>query len=134
MAGQAGRKLHFPPYFPRLVTGRSQYVSGTPRTYRLADEDGSKHQAYRIVVSVGEPGEFWGIQGMTWKDPPILQNPDGTREVNGRKLLLFYDGARLRMVAWKTSRAAYYVTNTIGHKLSNARLLAIATSLQRAKR
>jgi polyisoprenyl-teichoic acid--peptidoglycan teichoic acid transferase len=134
LAALAARKLDFPFYFPGLTTGRSQYVSSTPRVYKLADEDGNKHDAYRIVVSVGEPGEYWGVQGMTWMDPPILADPDRVRELNGRKLLLFYDGNRLRMVGWKTARAAYYVTNTIGHKLTNARLLAIAGSLERARR
>jgi LCP family protein required for cell wall assembly len=135
MAVLAARKLDFLPfYFPALRTGRSQYVTGTPRIYKLADEDGVRHEAYRIVVSLGEPGEYWGVQGMTWKDPPILATPDRVREQNGRKLLLFYDGRKLRMVGWKTTRAAYYVTNSIGHKISNARLIAIAGSLQRLKR
>src|SRR4051794_7141201 len=40
MAVVAARKLDFPFYFPGLRTGRSQYVSGTPRLYKLADEDG----------------------------------------------------------------------------------------------
>jgi LCP family protein required for cell wall assembly len=135
MAVLAARKLDsLPFYFPALRTGRSQYVTNTPRIYKLADEDGIRHEAYRIVVSLGEPGEYWGVQGMTWKNPPILADPDRIRERNGRKLLLFYDGNKLRMVGWKTTRAAYYVTNSIGHKISNARLIAIAGSLQRLKR
>ena len=58
---------------------------------------------------------------------------DGLRRLkkSGRKLLLFYDGSKLRMVGWKTPRGAYYVTNTIGRKISNTRLIAIATSLRR---
>ena len=35
------------------------------------------------------------------------------------------------MVGWKTPRAAYYVTNTIRRKISNARLIEIAASLRR---
>jgi LCP family protein required for cell wall assembly len=126
------KKLNMPFYFPGLITTRSQFVSGTPRIYTLPDEDGNIHDAYRIVLSVGEPGEYWGVQGMTWRDPPILSSPDRVRKLpNGRELLLFYDGSKLRMVGWKTPRAAYYVTNTIGRKISNARLIAIASSLRR---
>ena len=77
----------------------------TPRVYRIEDEEGKRHQAYRIVASMGEPGEYWGVQGMTWRDPPILANPDRIRRENGRELLLFYDGSKLRMVGWKTPRA-----------------------------
>src|SRR3954447_23360962 len=54
LAVLAKRKLDFPFYFPGLVTGRSRYVNDTPRIYKLADEDRVKHDAYRIVVSLGE--------------------------------------------------------------------------------
>ena len=68
---------------------------------------------------------------MTWKDPPLLANPDLVREHNGRKLMLYYDGTKLRRVAWRTPRAVYYVSNTLNYKLSNAKMLAIAASLRR---
>ena len=53
---------------------------------RSATRRASKHEAYRLVVSKGLAGEYYGIQGMTWKDPPILDNPDEIRESNGRTL------------------------------------------------
>ncbi len=68
---------------------------------------------------------------MTWKTPPLLDSPDRVRVINGRRLLLFYDGSKLRQVAWKTPRAVYYVTNTLDRKLSNSKMLAIAASLRR---
>ena len=70
---------------------------------------------------------------MTWKDPPLLASPDLVREHNGRKLLLYYDGRKLRRVAWRTPRAVYYVSNTLNYKLSNRKMLAIAASLKRLK-
>ena len=113
------------------MTNRTQYVRDTPRVYKIEDEDGKRHQAYRIVAAMGEPGEYWGVQGMTWRDPPILANPDRIRKQRGRELLLFYDGSKLRMVGWKTPRAAYWVSNTLGRKISNQRLIAMAASLRR---
>jgi polyisoprenyl-teichoic acid--peptidoglycan teichoic acid transferase len=69
---------------------------------------------------------------MTWKDPPILRGPDRIRTTaSGRKLLLFYDGSRLRQIAWRTPKALYYVTNTLDRKITNERMLAIASSLRR---
>ena len=47
--------------------------------------------------------------------------------------MLFYDGSKLRMVAWRTPRGAYWVSNTIGRKVSNARMIEIAASLRRLK-
>jgi LCP family protein required for cell wall assembly len=132
MAVLDAKKLRLPFYFPEQITNRSQYVNGTPRIYKLPDEQGKNHNAYRLVLYQGEPGEYWGVQGMTWKDPPILRSPDRIRTTaSGRKLLLFYDGSKIRMIGWKTPRGAYYVTNTIGRKISNARMIEIASSLKR---
>ena len=70
---------------------------------------------------------------MTWKYPPILDDPDRTRDVDGRKLLLYYDGSHLRLVAWRTQKAVYWVTNTLTLSIPNCGLIAIAGSLRRLK-
>jgi LCP family protein required for cell wall assembly len=131
LAVQADSKLSFPFYYPVLRTNGSRYPTDTPRIYKLADEQGKRHNAYRLVIAAGAPGEFYGVQGMTWMNPPLVANPDRVRQSGGRKQLLFYDGSHLRMVAWRTPRALYWVTNTLDYSISNARLLAIAGSLTR---
>jgi hypothetical protein len=70
---------------------------------------------------------------MTWKYPPILDDPDGTRKTGGRRLLLYYDGSHLRLVAWRTPKAVYWITNTLTQSIPNSRLIAIAGSLRRLK-
>jgi hypothetical protein len=70
---------------------------------------------------------------MTWKAPPILDNPDATTTVGGRKFLLFEDGRRLRIVAWKTPHAAYWIANTLSESLSKRQMLAIAASMTHLK-
>ena len=98
----ADPKLDFPFYFPTLRTTGAAYAGTEPRIYTIRDELGKKrHKAYRLVLSKGLAGEYYGVQGMTWKDPPILDGAHETRTVNGRKLLLYYDGKRLRLVAWQ---------------------------------
>jgi hypothetical protein len=131
LAVRADRRLRFAFYFPAYLTPGAQFVSNTPRIYHIRDLAGVSHQAYRIVVAAGPPGEFYGVQGMTWKYPPILDRPDRVRVQNGRKLLLFYDGHHLRMIGWRTRHAAYWVTNTLDEAISNRRLLAITLSLRR---
>jgi polyisoprenyl-teichoic acid--peptidoglycan teichoic acid transferase len=120
-----------PFYFPELRFSGSTYVAGTPRVYTDHDERGRRFRAYRLVIATGGIGEYYGVQGMTWRDPPLLASPDRVRVVGGRRLELFYDGSRLRLVAWRTAGAAYYVTNTLNRRLSNAQMLAIAGSLRR---
>ena len=129
----ADPKLKFPFYFPTLRTSGAAYAGTEPRIYSIRDEKGKKHEAYRLVVSKGLAGEYYGIQGMTWKDPPILDNPDEVRVTNGRRYELYYDGKRLRLVAWKTQRAVYWVSNTLSQSLNKRQMLAIADSLTRLK-
>jgi LCP family protein required for cell wall assembly len=129
LAAQA-KRLRFPFYFPAYLAAGSQFVPGTPRIYRVDTLYGSKRSAYRIVVALGPPGEYYGIQGTTWRQPPIVAEPDRVRIVNGRKLLLFYDGPHLRMIAWRTHHGVYWVTNTLDRAISNSRLLAITLSLR----
>ena len=133
--------MKFPVYYPKLLTSGGQYMPPErdargeleyPRPYRIKAPDGKMKAAYRLVVSYGEDGNYYGIQGTTWTDPPILRNPSSdTRTINGKKLLLFYDGKRLRTVAWKTSKAVYWVQNTLQERLTNDQMLAIAGSLTR---
>jgi LCP family protein required for cell wall assembly len=131
LAVLADQKLDFPFYFPAYRAIGSRYPNDTPRIYKLADESGKNHQAYRLVISAGAPGEYYGVEGTTWKTPPFLADPDRVITQNGRRLMLFYDGSRLRAVGWRTPKAAYWVSNTITHRLANTRMIAIAASLTR---
>ena len=70
---------------------------------------------------------------MPWKDRPIHDNPDEIRDPKGRRYQLYYDGRRLRLVAWKTRRAVYWISNTLSQSLNNRQMLAIADSLTRLK-
>ena len=65
--------------------------------------------------------------------PPILDNPDEVRTIAGRRLRLYYDGRRLRLVAWRTRKAVYWVSNTLSQSLSTRQMLAIASTLTRLK-
>ena len=94
MAVLADPKLKFPFYFPTVRVRGSSYAGTEPRIYKLFDERGKKHDAYRLVLRAPGIGEFYGVQGMTWKAPPILDDPDRTVERRGRKLRLYYDGRR----------------------------------------
>jgi LCP family protein required for cell wall assembly len=133
MAVLADPELDFPFYYPTLRKTGSRYTNTEPRLYKIKDETGGSHQAYRLVLYAGAYGEYYGVQGMAWRDPPILDDPDGSRKVGGRKLQLYYDGSHLRLVAWRTPKAVYWVTNTLSQSIPNSRLIAIAGSLKRLK-
>lgn len=131
----AATKLPFPVYYPRLVVRGGRFYDGfssnKPRTYDLIGEDRKRYRAIRTVVEAPGIGEYYGIQGTNWKNPPLLANPSETRSVDGRKLQLYRDGSRLRIVAWKTPKATWWVSNTLLRSLTNQQMIGIARSLTR---
>jgi hypothetical protein len=127
-------RLGFPFYYPTLRTKRSSFPApAKPFLYHIPDEQNKLHTAYRIVLYNGIYGEYYGVEGMSWRFPPILDNPSAVKRVGGRRLMLFYNGSHLRLVGWRTHKAAYWVTNTLDQAISNRQLIAIASSLRRIK-
>jgi polyisoprenyl-teichoic acid--peptidoglycan teichoic acid transferase len=124
----AAQRTNYPVYYPKLRRSGSVYVD-QPRTYNIRDLAGNKFRAYRMVAKLGGIGEYYGIQGMNWKNPPILAKPDDRKMVSGRRLELFYDGSRLRLVAYRRGNNVYWVANTLLRTLTNKQMLGIAASL-----
>jgi LCP family protein required for cell wall assembly len=132
LVAKASSQLPFPLYYARARLSRGSYATdGSPRVYDIYDRQHKRYRAYRIVVNAGYAGQYYGIQGMSWKSPPILDDPSEEMSMRGRKYQLFYDGNRLRLVAWRTPRAVYWVSNSLSETLTNRQMLAIARSLSR---
>jgi hypothetical protein len=132
VVAETSTRVGFPVYVPRARLARGSYVTdGSPRAYDLYDGAHKRHRAYRIVVSAGFDGQYYGIQGTTWKSPPILDDPSSSVRMVGRTYMVFTDGGRIRLVAWRTPRAVYWVSNTLSETLTNKQMLAIARSLSR---
>ncbi len=124
------RRLRLPFYFPRRGVPSARYDAAQPRVYRVAG-----HEAYRLVVHLGvRAGEYYGIEGTSWRTPPLLDGPHRTVRSGGRKLLVYADGDRTRLVAWRTREGVYWVHNTLTRSVSQTRLTAIARSLTRLGR
>jgi LCP family protein required for cell wall assembly len=124
------RKLKIPIYFPTQATSASRpSTMGAPRVYTLRDRAGRRRHAYRLVFVQNEvEGQYYGLEGTDWRTPPLLAHPTGHRTVNGRRLLLFREGSRLRTVAWRTKKAAYWISNTLGSALTNDQMIGIAAT------
>ena len=45
--------------------------------------------------------------------------------------MVYRDGKRIRLVAWRTRKAVYWVANTLTQSLSARHMLGIAESLKR---
>jgi polyisoprenyl-teichoic acid--peptidoglycan teichoic acid transferase len=141
-----------PVYYPRLIAVNSAYCSGItgncnngdepatayahsyPRAYSIIGPGGSRYHAYRMTLLLNPDNyedEYYGVQGTTWNNPPLLSSPSGTKVVDGRKLFLYKDGSKLTQVAWHRGGDAYWISNNLTENLPNNQMLEIAASLTR---
>jgi LCP family protein required for cell wall assembly len=123
--GSRGLRL----YYPRALPPGATFVA-PPRAYTIKSTTRRRFQAYRMVISVGaetgQLGEYVGFQGLGWRNPPILRSPSASKRIGGREFLLYRDGSRTRLVAWRSDNACYWVSNSLSESLSERQLLAIA--------
>jgi hypothetical protein len=141
-AAKPRKRTRMPVFAPALITSTSTLPPSTqlapnPRRYVLRDQAGRRHAAYRMVVAEDAAeqysGEYWGVQGTTWRNPPLLAAAHQPKEIGGRSFDLYTDGGKLRLVAWRTPRAVYWISNTLSLKLSNRQMLGIAGSLTKVR-
>jgi LCP family protein required for cell wall assembly len=125
--------FRLPVMFPQARVGRRNAgyaTSGSPRSYEIFDRDKQRHRAYRIVLYAGEVGEYYGVQGTTWKTPPILEDETDRVRMRGRTYRRYFDGRKIRLIAFETSKAVYWVSNTLSLRLTNRQMMDVARSLQ----
>jgi len=140
-------KVKMPIYFPRLIKTGSSYCLGLigncpleiaspgsyPRGYVIRDRQGVPHAAYRMTLQINPNlGQYYGVQGTTWQDPPLLASPTEIRTVAGKRLEVFASGGKVTTVAWHTPHGVYWISNTLTTNISNQQMIGIAASLMRA--
>jgi LCP family protein required for cell wall assembly len=131
----SARRLKFPVYVPTAAAPGSTYDGYGSRQYEIKDEDDNEQPAYKMVIQLANPAvndEYYGVEGTTWEDPPILKDPSDTVTVDDRDYDLYYDGDRLRMVAFHVDGNSYWVSNTLLQTLDESQMMAIAESMQEA--
>jgi polyisoprenyl-teichoic acid--peptidoglycan teichoic acid transferase len=116
----------FPIYLPTVQTGPSMPNDFHP--YTVVDEQGHTHSGYRIDWYTGTAGEYYGIEGMSWTDPPLFANPSFTDRIGGRTYVFIDDGAHYHDIGWRVGNVLYWVSNTLNENLSDGQMLALAES------
>ena len=129
IAQASGLGKRLPVYYPTMRTYGAVYA-GPPRVYTIPTPEHTNALSYRMVIKRGLVGEYYGLQGTTWRNPPILGNFDDLEErrYGNRTFHVQYDGKRVRLVAWKTNKGVYWISNTLLQTLSEHQMLAIARS------
>jgi len=116
----------FPIYLPTVQTGPAMPNDFHP--YKVADEQGNEHSGYRIDWYTGTAGEYYGIEGMNWTDPPLFANSSFTDRIGGRSYIFVDDGAHYHDIGWRVGNVLYWVSNTLNEDLSNAQMLNLAVT------
>jgi LCP family protein required for cell wall assembly len=120
--GARGLRLYYPTALPPGAT-----FTAPPRAYEVKSlSSRTRYPAYRMVIPTGQVGEYLGFQGLGWTTPPILRSPSATKKLGHRVFLIFRDGPRTRLVAWRSDNAVYWVSNTLSESESERTLLSIA--------
>ncbi len=131
-ARTAARRLNFPVYYPSKLPGETTFDRAS-RTYTYKDNQDDPKHGYKLVMAHPDPSivtEYFGVEGTSWGDPPILDNPTTTETIDGRQYLLFFAGDRLRLVGFKENGNAYWVSNSLLNSLSENEMMTIATSMK----
>jgi polyisoprenyl-teichoic acid--peptidoglycan teichoic acid transferase len=114
-------------WYPTLGLPNSSFSVSSPRAYRICGPHGHCWASYRMVIAkTSALGEYYGLQGTRWKDPPILKSPTEIVNYKGHKFMIYKDGKRVRLVAWQTKDASYWISNTLLQTISKNDMLAIA--------
>jgi LCP family protein required for cell wall assembly len=150
---QAGQLGHpgLPVYIPKYImessdycfalTGNcavypnpaSEYVNSYPRHYVIRDSDGQPYASYVMTLVIStDAGEYYTVQGTTWKSPPILADPSSVKVVRHRKLYLYSQGGALALVAWRAHNDWYWISNTLQNAITYPEMVGMASSFMPA--
>jgi len=116
-------RLAFPLYYPVSRVAAPYSPPDMVRPYML-----NGHVAYVVVVAHGGLGQYYDLEGTTWQNPPILNNPSETIQFAGRTMQVYFEGRRIRLIAWHDGPAVYWLVNTLQNILTNRQMLAIAAA------
>ncbi|WP_210493167.1 LCP family protein [Patulibacter sp. SYSU D01012] len=121
-------------FVPKLAYRGAQYVATHSRGYDIQSKAGKyPWQGYRIVVDLPDaksgPGQFYGVQGTTWSDPPALDLATDAVRLGGRTFRIEYDGRHIRRLFWQSGGGTYWISNSLNNALSNAEMRALARSV-----
>jgi LCP family protein required for cell wall assembly len=137
-------------YYPELIDAHSAYCSDLtplclnasepgsayahsyPRQYTVREPGGRRVHAYFMTIALTNAGlgQYYGVQGLHWSDPPILRHPQQTKRFRGRTYELFADnGGHITDVSFRVGPNVYWISNTLTSALPNHEMVAIAESM-----
>jgi LCP family protein required for cell wall assembly len=122
------------PWVPKPAGAGVLSCEGTStspiRIYGIQAAGKGWNSMYAVFKGPTAMGPYWGIEETRYTDAPLLQTPNATRTLDGRKYLFFFNGSHIQTIAFVQGGIAYWVQNSLLDDLSNPEMLAIARSLK----
>jgi polyisoprenyl-teichoic acid--peptidoglycan teichoic acid transferase len=119
-------QLPFALEYPRVRNTNAEAEPDELRLYTVHDRQGRVHPIYVIVIDRGGLGEYYDVQGTSWTDPPLLNDPSQSVQVGSRTYALYYAGEEIRTIAWGEDGAEYWIQNTLTNSIQPHEMLAMA--------
>ena len=109
----------------------SVYENSYPRKYVIDAPNGKKYAAYSMTLVINPAlGEYYNVQGTTWRDPPILHAKVArVQTVDGRKLSVYENGGQVSLVSFSTPKGVYWVSNTLADTIPGSQMVGMAASM-----
>ncbi len=128
-----------PVYVPHMIASGTTYEGPTageyPRAYELHDPHGNPASGLpdRARVQRDARPVLRGAGHHLASRRRSSRARRRSASSRGKRLELHFDGSKLRLVAWRTPQAVYWVSNTLSLDLTNQQMLGMAASLTRAQ-
>lgn len=120
--------LPFAVEAPRYELTTAEAVPDLVRRYDIHGAGRRLYPAYVLVIDRGGLGEFYDVQGTSWTNPPLLNNPTSEFHIGSRTYELYYDGEHIKTIAWHEGQAVYWIENTLTNGVSPRDMVALAQS------
>lgn len=126
-----------PVYAPTVRLATGSWAERDPvRSYGIKKSRFSTvtYPAWRLTFKAGTGplvGQYYGVQGTTWKGAPILGGTHHEVKRDGRTLQVYLAGTRAQIVSWTTASGVFWVSNTLSQSLTTRQMVDIAASLRR---
>jgi polyisoprenyl-teichoic acid--peptidoglycan teichoic acid transferase len=150
--GKTGIPIYYPQYIPSTYNyclyadancsegfePATSYEHSYPRNYMVSGPHNRRYHAWvmTLLFEANAPGGaglgsglYFNVQGLAWKNPPLLNKPTETRMVNHKRLLIYSQGGLISTVAWEKSHAVYWIQNTLENTIPNSQMVAMAATL-----
>ncbi|MSW52580.1 MAG: hypothetical protein F2817_17050, partial [Actinobacteria bacterium] len=122
----AGR---LPILAPSARLSRGAWQPEMSRGYWILDRSRRpRWPAYRLVASTGIIGEYYGVEGTTWRTPPILGLATDAVRLNGRTWRVQHDGRAIRRLFRSTPDGTFWISNSLTNELNAREMYALARS------